>query len=101
MYFLNSFLILLKKAWNEALKMPSNSLPEADLNLPEMKTNSPSCPLGGVHMYAEKIFFSGVKSQWPWILVLASLFKWWPWVHIDLFYGKVRFGPLCFCVEKR
>ena len=24
--------------------MPSNSLPDADLNLPEMKTKSPSCP---------------------------------------------------------
>ena len=31
--------------------MPSNSLPDADLNLPEMKTKSPSCPVGGVHMY--------------------------------------------------
>ena len=35
----------------ETLKMPSNSLPDADLNLPEMKTKSPSCPSGGVHMY--------------------------------------------------
>ena len=33
------------------LKMPSNSLPDADLNLPEMKTKSRSCPAGGVHMY--------------------------------------------------
>ena len=33
------------------LKMLSNSLPDADLNLPEMKTKSPSCPSGGVHMY--------------------------------------------------
>ena len=32
--------------------MPSNSLPDADLSLPEMKTKSPSCPAGGVHMYA-------------------------------------------------
>ena len=31
------FLILLKKVWNDALKMPSNSLPDADFNLPEMK----------------------------------------------------------------
>ena len=31
--------------------MPSNSLPDADPNLPEMKTKSPSCPSGGVHMY--------------------------------------------------
>ena len=26
-------------------------MPDADLNLPEMKTKSPSCPAGGVHMY--------------------------------------------------
>ena len=32
--------------------MQSNSLPVADLNLPEMKTKSPPCPAGGVHMYA-------------------------------------------------
>ena len=31
--------------------MPSNSLPDADFNLPEMKTKSPSCPSGRVHMY--------------------------------------------------
>ena len=29
---------------------------------------------------------------------LQSLYKWWPWV--DLFYGKVKFGPLCFCMGK-
>ena len=34
--------------------MPSNSLPDADPNLPEMKTKSPSCPAGEVHMYAEE-----------------------------------------------
>ena len=37
--------------------MPSNSLPDADLNLPEMKIKSPSCPAGGVHMY-EVIYHS-------------------------------------------
>ena len=35
--------------------MLSNSLPDADLNLPEMKTESPSCPSGGVHM-CEPVF---------------------------------------------
>ena len=30
--------------------------------------------------------------------VLPSLFKWWCWVDLDLFYGK--FGPLCFCMGK-
>ena len=33
--------------------------------------------------------------------VLPSLFKWWPWVDLDIFYGKVKFGPLCFCMGKR
>ena len=33
--------------------------------------------------------------------VLPSLFKWWPWVNPDLFYGKVKFGSLCFCMGKR
>ena len=32
--------------------------------------------------------------------VLPSLFKWCPWVDVDLFYGKVKFGPLCFCMGK-
>ena len=33
--------------------------------------------------------------------VLPSLFKWWPCVDLDLFYGKVKFGPVCFCMGKR
>ena len=33
--------------------------------------------------------------------VLPSLLKWWPWVDLDLFYGKVKFGPLCFCIGKK
>ena len=45
--------------------MQSNSLPDADLNLPEMKTKSPTCPAGGVHMYAAA----------SWILI---------WLEIDI-----------------
>ena len=33
--------------------------------------------------------------------VLPNSFKWWPWVDLDLFYRKVKFGPLCFCMGKR
>ena len=33
--------------------------------------------------------------------VLPNLFKWWPWVDLDLFYGMVKCGPLCFCMGKR
>ena len=32
--------------------------------------------------------------------VLPKLFKWWPWLDFDLFYGTVKFGPLCFVWEK-
>ena len=32
--------------------------------------------------------------------VLPSLFKWCPWVHLALFYGKVKFGPLWFYTGK-
>ena len=48
------------------------------------------------------------KGQWPWALVCRALgpwahqnlFKWWTLVDLDLFYGKVKFGPLCFYMEK-
>ena len=32
--------------------------------------------------------------------VLPNLFKWWPWVDLDLFYGTVKFGLLSFCMGK-
>ena len=44
------------------------------------------------------------KGRWPWkksAQVLPSLFKWWRWVDLDLFYGNVKFGPLRFCMGKR
>ena len=34
-------------------------------------------------------------------LVLPSLVKWWHWVDPDLFYSKVKFGLLCFCMGKK
>ena len=33
--------------------------------------------------------------------ILPSLFKWWPWIDPDLFYGKVKFGLVCFCMGHR
>ena len=33
--------------------------------------------------------------------VLPNLFKRWHWVDLDLFYDKVKFGPLSFCMGKR
>ena len=31
---------------------------------------------------------------------LQSLYKWWPWVALNLFYGKVKFGFLGFSIGK-
>ena len=31
---------------------------------------------------------------------LQSLFKWWPWRDLDLFYGKVKFGNIGFSMGK-
>ena len=47
--------------------MPSKSLPDADLNLPEMNTKSPSCPAGGVHMYVSMILTE--------ICIFSKIFK--------------------------
>ena len=33
-------------------------------------------------------------------LARHSLYKSWPWVDIDLFYGKVNFGHIGFSMEK-
>ena len=32
--------------------------------------------------------------------VLPSLFKWWPWVDLDLFHGKVKFASVAFYMGK-
>ena len=32
--------------------------------------------------------------------VYHSLFKWWPWVDLDLFYGKVKVDNLGFSIVK-
>ena len=32
--------------------------------------------------------------------VLPRLFKLWPWIDLDLFYAKVKFGQIGFCVGK-
>ena len=55
----------------------------------------------------QKSSSSEPKGQWPCGLVFStgpwahhSLFKWWPYVDLDLFYSKVKFGVLCFYMTK-
>ena len=33
--------------------------------------------------------------------VLPILFQSWPRVNLKLFYDKVKFGPICFCMGKK
>ena len=33
------------------------------------------------------------------VLGYSNVFKWRPWVDLDLCYGKVKFGPFCFCMR--
>ena len=35
-----------------------------------------------------------------WMGVLPNLFKLWPWVDLDLFNAKVKFGHVDFCMGK-
>ena len=51
-----------------------------------------------------KIFFSDIHETWYVAFGTPahhSLFKWWPWSDIDIFYGKVKFGNLCFSTGKK
>ena len=43
--------------------MPSISLPDADFNLPEMKTRSPSRPSGRVHMYGTTYYDNEINIE--------------------------------------
>ena len=47
-------------------------------------------------LYDFETWYAALGAQ-----VLPSLFKWWHWVDLDLFYGEVKFGPLCFCMGKK
>ena len=42
-----------------------------------------------------KNWYTALSTQ-----VLPGVFKWCPCVDLNLFYGKVKFGPICFRMEK-
>ena len=61
-------------------------------------------------VYVKTLQKSSSRNQWAdfhesWYVALMtpahhSLFKWWPWSALDLFYGKVKFDNLGFLWEK-
>ena len=81
--------------WDKGLKVWSNGLGHM--------TKVAAMPI-----YGKKLKISSSvepKGRWSRKLVCiigySSLFKSWLWGDIDLFYGKVKFGPLCFCMGKK
>ena len=68
-------------------------------------TKMAAMPIYGKNL--KKILLQNQKSYDPetWHVALGtqalhSLYKWWPWVDLDLFYGKVKFGYLDFSIGK-
>ena len=57
------------------------------------------------HIWASSVDPDQTAAQAVWsgstLFVILSASFGWPWVDLDLFYGKVKFGPLCFCMGKR
>ena len=85
----------MKSPWDGGMKIYSND--------PGHMTSMAAMPICGKNLK---------KSNWKandlkcWYVasgtqVLPNLFKWWPWIDLDLFYGKVKFVPLCFCMGKK
>ena len=71
-------------------------------NSPGHMTSIAAMPINGKNL--KKSYSLEPKGWWPWSWyaalgsrVLPTLFKWWPWDDLDIFYSKVKFGPLCFC----
>ena len=80
--------------WDEGVKVSTNGL----------WPRWPPCPYDGKNLY--KSSFLEPKRRWHWNLVrgigcssTTKLVQWWPWVDLDLFYSKVKFGPFSFCLE--
>ena len=68
-------------------------------------TNMAAMPIYGKNL--KKSSSPEPIDWWPWNLVgsivyasTTMVFKLWPWVDLDLFYTKVKFGHIGFCMGK-
>ena len=74
------------------------------INGPGHMTKMAATPIYGKN--PSKIFFSRTGGPIFTKLIASgtpahhSLYKWWPWSGLDLFYGKVKFGNLGFSIGK-
>ena len=74
-------------------------------NGPGHMTNMAAMPIYGNNL--KKSSSLELKGWWPWNLVWSigyssttKFIQRRPWVDLDLFYSKVRFGPFCFSMGK-
>ena len=75
------------------------------MNGPSHRTKMAAMPIYGKNLY--KFHLQNRKFYDPetWYAAsgtqcLQSLYKWWPWVDFDLFYGNVEFSNLGFSIGK-
>ena len=62
---------------------------------PPLHGGTKSYSNGPGHMTAMPIYGKNISQE------LLSLIQYCTWVDLGLFYGKVKFGPLCFCMGKK
>ena len=84
--------------WDGGTKVCSNG--------PGHMTNMAVMPIYGKNFNNRLLWNQKADGLESWfaalgIRVLPNVFKRWPRVDLDLFYDNVKFGPLCFCMEKR
>ena len=84
--------------WDRGTKVSSNG--------PGRMTNMAIIPIYGKTLKKLLLWNQKADDLESWYVasgagVLPSLFKWWLWVDTDVFYGMVKFGPLCFCMGKK
>ena len=85
--------------WDEGMKDSSNG--------PGHVTNMAAMPIYGKNLKKSLLLWKQKADDlesWYAALgtqVLPNLFKGYHLVTLDLFYGHVKFGPLCFCIGKR
>ena len=83
--------------WARGTKVCSNG--------PGNMTKMAAMPIYGKNLKKNILRNQKIDDLEPWYAassaqVLPNLFKWWPWVQPYLLYGKVKFGPVCFCMGK-
>ena len=54
-------------------------------------TKMAAMPFMGEILFSTECLETWYVASGP--VVLLSLYTWCPWVDLDLFYGKVKFGP--------